>query len=229
MNKKRILVLAPHPDDEVLGCGGTIAKKIREGNLVWIGVLTNANITNPEKYTNEKLINIRNEANNAGKLLGVQEVLFEELPAIILDQFPAHKVTDAIVNWINKYQIDTLYVPHRGDIHNDHKVIFDASLVASRPVGNYTVNEVYSYETLSETEWAHPFPNDAFIPNVFEKLSSEDFDMKLAAMSCYKSQVRAFPNSRSLETIEALAKFRGSTVSVERAEAFMLIRSIKRY
>ncbi len=226
MKKNNILVLAPHPDDEVLGCGGTIAKKIREGNKVWVGVLTNANITDPVKYTIEKRDNIRLEAKNAGNLLGIEEVLFAEIPAIILDQYPAYKVTDVISNWISKFKIDTIYVPHRGDIHNDHKVIFDAGLVASRPVGKYSVHEIYAYETLSETEWAHPFSNDAFIPNYFEKLGKEDFDLKLKAMSYYKSQVRAFPNSRSLETIEALAKFRGSTVGAERAEAFMLIRAI---
>jgi LmbE family N-acetylglucosaminyl deacetylase len=225
---RNILILAPHADDEILGCGGVISKKIRQGDKVWIGILTNANLTDPSKYTLEKLENIRNEAVNAGKLLGVVEVLFENLPAIILDQYPAYKVTDAISNWIEKFKIDTIYVPHRGDIHNDHKVIFDAGLVASRPVGNYSVHEIYAYETLSETEWAHPFSNDAFIPNYFEKLEKEDFDLKLKAMSCYKSQVRVFPNSRSLETIEALAKFRGSTVSAERAEAFMLIRAISK-
>ena len=188
--------------------------------------MTNANITDPIKYTIEKRDNIRMEAKNAGYLLGIEEVLFADIPAIILDQYPAYKVTDVISNWIAKFQIDTVYVPHRGDIHNDHKVIFDAGMVASRPVGNYHVHEIFAYETLSETEWAHPFPNDAFIPNYFEKLSNEDFDLKLKAMSCYKSQLRPFPNSRSLETIEALAKFRGSTVSVKRAEAFMLLRKI---
>jgi LmbE family N-acetylglucosaminyl deacetylase len=224
--KNNILILAPHADDEILGCGGTISKKVKEGNNVWIGVLTNANITDPVKYTSEKLENIRNEAKAAGELLGVTEVLFEDLPAIILDQFPTYKVTDAISKWIAMYKIDTIYLPHRGDIHNDHKVIFDAGMVASRPVGNYSVKEIYAYETLSETEWAHPFQNDAFIPNFFETLDESDFENKLKSMSCYKSQLRPFPNSRSLETIEALAKFRGSTVSVKRAEAFMLLRKI---
>jgi len=222
----KILVLAPHPDDEILGCGGTIAKKIREGNRVWVGVLTNANITDPIKYTIEKRDNIRMEAKNAGNLLGIEEVLFADIPAIILDQYPAYKVIDAISKWIAAHKIDTIYLPHRGDIHNDHKVIFDAGMVASRPVGNYSVKEIYAYETLSETEWAHPFQNDAFIPNFFETLDESDFENKLKSMSCYKSQLRPFPNSRSLETIEALAKFRGSTVSVKRAEAFMLLRKI---
>ncbi|MCG9881067.1 MAG: PIG-L family deacetylase [Bacteroidia bacterium] len=223
-----ILILAPHADDEILGCGGTIAKKIKEGHQVWVGVLTNANITDPAKYTIEKLQNIRAEAQSAANLLGVKEVLFGEVPAITLDQYPAYKVTEVISNWISKFQIDTIYLPHRGDIHNDHKVIFDAGLVASRPVGKYFVHSIFAYETLSETEWAHPFSNDAFIPNYFEVLSLEDFKLKLDAMSCYKSQVRQFPNSRSLETIESLAKYRGSTVSAERAEAFMIIRTINK-
>jgi len=225
---KRILVIAPHPDDEVLGVGGTIHKKVTEGNEVFVAILTNATKSDPIKYTEEKLKNVRNEAGTACVHLGVKKVFFEDFPAPVLDQYPGHVMAEAVAKIIKETQADTLYIPFRGDIHNDHKAIFDACMVAARPVGNYTVKEIYAYETLSETEWAYPFAGESFVPNVFEVLSEGSFSAKLEAMRCYKSQLRAFPSSRSIEALEALAKFRGSTVSSNRAEAFMLIREVKK-
>jgi LmbE family N-acetylglucosaminyl deacetylase len=224
--KNNILVIAPHPDDEVLGCGGTIFKKSKKGNNVYVAILTNATKTDPQKYTIKKLENVRNEALRANEILGVKKVFFEDFPAPALDQFPLYKMAETILCIINEVEADTLYIPFRGDIHNDHKLIFDASMIAARPVGNYSVKRIYAYETLSETEWAYPFAGDYFVPTVFEKLEVNDFSAKLEAMKCYKSQLRVFPNSRSLEALEALAMFRGSTVTFERVEAFMLIREI---
>ena len=119
-----------------------------------------------------------------------------------------------------------LFIPHRGDIHHDHFIVFNAALVAARPVGIYTVKEIYSYETLSETEWAAPFADNVFVPDHFIDVEKY-ISFKLEAMSCYTGQLRTFPNPRSLEAIEALAKFRGATVGIKRAEAFMTIRTIE--
>jgi LmbE family N-acetylglucosaminyl deacetylase len=221
-----ILVLAPHPDDEVLGCGATIFKKCKQGDKVFVGILTNACKTDPVKYTQEKLDNVRAEALKACQFLGVEQVYFEDFPAPALDQFPGYKMAEAISNIINKVKPEIMYIPFRGDIHNDHKAIFDAAMVAARPVGNYSVKTIYAYETLSETEWAYPFAGESFVPTVFETATISEFQMKLDSMEFYRSQLRAFPNSRSLEALEALAKFRGATVGAERAEAFMLIRAI---
>jgi LmbE family N-acetylglucosaminyl deacetylase len=224
--KNKILVVAPHPDDEVLGCGATIYKKVKEGNEVYVAILTNASKSDPIKYTIEKVQNVRNEARLSCQILGVKDVFFEDFPAPALDQYPAYKMSESISKIIKQTQADTLYLPFRGDIHNDHKAIFDAAMVASRPVGDYSVKTIFAYETLSETEWAYPFAGESFVPNVYEKVSIEAFEKKLEAMKCYKSQLRPFPNSRSLEALEALAKFRGSTITRDRAEAFMLIRGI---
>ena len=119
-----------------------------------------------------------------------------------------------------------LFIPHQGDIHIDHTVVFKASLVAARPVGNYSVKSIYAYETLSETEWAAPFCSETFIPNHFVNIEPY-INKKLEAMSCFSGQIRNFPNPRSLEGIEALAKFRGATVGFDRAEAFMTIRTVE--
>lgn len=223
---KRILVLAPHPDDEVLGCGASIRKHVMNGNKVWVVIMTNASVTDSVRFTKEKLSNIRTEASAANSLLGVEELFFEDLPAPALDQYPLYKVAEIIATIIQRLKSEILYIPHRGDIHNDHKVIFDAAMVASRPNGYNYVQSIYAYETLSETEWAHPYLGESFVPTIFEKISNEHFSYKLEAMRSYKSQLRQFPNSRSLETLEALARFRGSTVGTELAEAFMLIREI---
>ena len=218
-----ILVIAPHPDDEVLGCGGII-KKFSSQNLT-VNVLI---ITRGKKgtYSDERIENVRKEAREAHKLLGIKNTVFLDFPAPDLDTIAISELSLAISNEINKLKPDTIFIPHRGDIHHDHKAVFTASLVAARPVNDYIVKRIYSYETLSETEWAAPYGDDAFIPDYFVNISDE-FSFKLEAMSCFKSQIRKFPNPRSLKAIESLAQFRGSTVGFNYAEAFMTIRVIE--
>ena len=219
---KKILIFAPHPDDDILGCGGTIKKLVNQGNPVYVLIATRGS---SRLYDQVKVENVRNEARYAHNLLGVSETFFLEYSAPELDTVPIADLSRDFSKIITENKIDVLFLPHRGDIHIDHKVVFNAGLVAARPVGNYSVKEIYCYETLSETEWAAPFSDDAFIPNYFVNIEST-FEDKIAALKCYKSQMREFPNPRSLETIEALAKFRGATVGFRLAEAFMIIRQI---
>ena len=197
--KNNVLFIAPHADDEILGCGATIYKMMQEGHNVYVLIMTNASKSDPNIFSEKGIQRVRTEA------------------------LEAHR---EVSKCISENQIDTVFIPHRGDIHKDHRMVFDSVLVACRPVGDYTVKRVYTYETLSETEWAAPYADDAFIPTVFIPCSQDGMKMKLRAMECYQSQLRRFPSSRSLEALEALAKYRGATISVERAEAFMLIRSI---
>jgi LmbE family N-acetylglucosaminyl deacetylase len=219
---KKKLIIAPHPDDEVLGAGGVIKKFSKEGHEVYVLVITRGT---PKYYSDEKIQNVRNEALEAHKILGVRQTVFLDFHAPELDMTSNAEISKAISEYISKWKITDLFIPHRGDIHNDHRKVFEASLVAARPVGNFTVKAIYAYETLSETEWAAPFSDDAFIPNHFENIS-DTMSYKFEAMKCFKSQIRDFPSTRSLETIESLAKFRGSTVGFNRAEAFMTIRTI---
>jgi LmbE family N-acetylglucosaminyl deacetylase len=220
---KKKLIIAPHPDDEVLGAGGVIKKFSKEGHEVYVLVITRGT---PKYYSDEKIQNVRNEALEAHKILGVRQTVFLDFHAPELDMTSNAEISRAISKYISNWKITDLFIPHRGDIHNDHRKVFEASLVAARPVGNFTVKAIYAYETLSETEWAAPFSDDAFIPNHFENIS-DTMSYKFEAMKCFKSQIRDFPSTRSLETIESLAKFRGSTVGFNRAEAFMTIRTIK--
>jgi N-acetylglucosamine malate deacetylase 1 len=219
---KNILVIAPHPDDEVLGCGGTIRKFTENGNQVFVLVATRGS---SRLFDQSKVENVRKEALEAHAFLGVSETFFLDYPAPELDTVPIADLSRDFAKVISENKIDMLFLPHRGDIHNDHKVVFNAGLVAARPVGDYTVKEIYCYETLSETEWAAPHGDDAFIPNYFENIENT-FDAKKTAMQFFESQLREFPNPRSLETIEALAKFRGATIGFKRAEAFMVMRYV---
>ena len=220
---KNILVIAPHPDDEVLGCGGIMKRYADEGHHIFSLIVSRGT---PKLYSDERIKNVREEARNAHQVLGVKETVFFDFPAPELDTISSSEISRAIADVIKKLDIQTVFLPHRGDIHHDHRVVFNAGLVACRPVGQYSVNEIYAYETLSETEWAAPFADDAFIPTKFVNIT-EQMNFKLEAMKCFRSQLKPFPNARSLETIEALAKFRGATVGFERAEGFMLIRNIE--
>lgn len=222
----KILVIAPHADDEILGCGGTIKKKIDEGIIVHVLVLTNAHVGMPEVFTEELIEKVRKEAIMAHQILGVQKTMFKDFPAPKLDQFPIAVIANAISEIINTGQYDTVYIPHHGDIHIDHKVTFEAATVACRPLINSPVRNIFSYETLSETEWANPNSSDYFIPNYFEILPAEAFAAKCDALTIFKSQLKEFPCSRSLETVEALAKYRGATISYPKAEAFRIIRMV---
>jgi LmbE family N-acetylglucosaminyl deacetylase len=221
---KNILVVAPHPDDEVLGCGGIIKKYSKKNNGVYVLVVTRGA---PAMYSYDKIKNVRNEALSAHQILGVKETRFFDFYAPELDITSNSAIAIAIAGLIKEWEITDLFLPHRGDIHHDHGAVFKAGLVAARPIANCTVRNIYCYETLSETEWAPPFGDDAFIPNHFINITNE-MEAKLDSMQCFKSQIKPFPSTRSLETIESLAKFRGATVGFERAEAFMTIRTILR-
>ncbi len=224
---KKILVIAPHADDEVLGCGATMEKACSEGDEVHVLICTNASVGAPELFSAEIIKQIRSEALEAHRVLGVKETFFLEFPAPVLDQYPRYKMSNEISAMIKRIGADTVYIPHRGDCHKDHAIIHDCAMVACRPLANCTVKHVYAYETLSETEWGEPIAAEFFVPVKYNTFTVEEFQKKLDAMSCFKSQLYPFPASRSLEAIEALAKYRGCTVSSERAEAFEVLRDIE--
>ncbi len=217
------LIVAPHPDDETLGCGGTMKKLASKGIQVFVLVVTRGK---KGVYSEDRIKNVREETKMAHAILGVRETRFLDFPAPDLDTISIAELSGAISSVIQEFKVDTLYLPHLGDIHHDHKAVFNAGLVAARPVQQNPVKRVYSYETLSETEWAVPIGSDAFVPTRFNNISNV-IEAKLEAMKCFKSQLREFPNPRSLKAIEALANFRGSTVGYTHAEAFMTIREIE--
>lgn len=220
-----VLVIAPHTDDETLGCGGTIKKLSKLGKNVYILVITNAHVGDSNLFTKESIVQVRKEALEAHKILRVKNTFFADFPAPRLDTYPTYKISRYISEKINELDIDTLFIPHRGDIHIDHRRTFEASIVASRPIGKYSVKRIYTYETLSETEWAAPYPEENFVPNIFVDIS-EELEYKTKAFSKFKSQIQEFPLPRSIKGIESLANNRGSIISVVAAECFGLVREI---
>lgn len=220
--KKNILVIAPHPDDEVLGCGGTMAKLSSEGHHVFV-LIASRGIA--KLYSDARIQNVRVEALRAHELLGVKQTFFLDYPAPELDTIPLADITRDFAKIITENKIDSLFLPHWGDIHNDHKIVFNAGLVAARPVANCTVKEIYTYETVSETEWAIPKGDQVFIPQMFVDIENT-FSKKIEAFGCFKSQVREFPNPRSVKSLEALAMVRAVSVGLCKCEAFGVVRII---
>ncbi|MDD3138961.1 MAG: PIG-L family deacetylase [Lachnospiraceae bacterium] len=217
----KVLVFAPHRDDEVLGVGGTIAKHVSMGDEVFVCEVTDV------KENNLLLAEIKEEEQSAHKLLGIKETLALELPVVEMKNYSVYEKNRLFCEVISKVDPEVVYIPHEGDMHTDHYETAQAAMVAVRPNGQNHVREVYAYETLSETEWNTPSVKNAFIPNVWNDISSF-FDRKVAAMKCYQSQLQDFPHPRSIKAIESLAALRGSTIGCQHAEAFMLIRKIVR-
>jgi len=218
----RILVIAPHPDDEVLGCGGSIARFAQEGKEVHVVIATKG--CEP-LYSKKYVAQGRNEAKNAHLLLGVTKTHFLDFPAAELDTVKHREINEAMGDLLYKIKPDTIFVPFVGDIHLDHKLTFLSAMVASRPAAKHKVKYVYAYETLSETNWGAPYISPAFTPNVFIDIAKY-LDKKLEAFACYENQVKEFPHERSIKNLENLARLRGAQAGCDAAEAFVLIRSI---
>ncbi len=224
MKKKNILIIAPHADDEILGVGGTISKYINNNYDVIILILTNANIGAPELYTKNDIKKIRAEAIKSHKFLGVRKTIFADFPALKLDQYPSYQISNYINKLIIKYKPNLMFLPYPDDIHVDHKITYQSSMVAARPINKVSIEKILLYEVLSETNYTLHMKKK-FNPNYFENIT-DTIDFKLKAMSYYKSQLKKYPNSRSLEMIKYLASFRGAFINAKFAESFMVERII---
>ncbi len=219
----RVLVIAPHPDDEIIGVGGTIAKRVQAGDEVYVCIVTKG----VEPLFSKELVELgRKECREADVRLGVKETIFLDFPAVMLETVPRYEFNGKIAGVVQRINPDEVYIPHRGDMQLDHQMVVDAAMVAVRPRGKNYPKRVYAYETLSETGWNIPNTVNEFIPTVYEDIT-DTFELKLSSMDIFKSQLATFPAARSIGAIEALAKFRGASVGVEAAEAFSLIREVK--
>jgi LmbE family N-acetylglucosaminyl deacetylase len=218
----KVLVIAPHPDDEVLGCGGTIARYTSVREEVCLCVVTRAY---PPEWPEDEIPRRKQEVLTANRILGIRKTDFLDFPAVKLDTISQKELADSISRVIDEIKPEVVYLPHRGDVNKDHRLVFEAAMVATRPKSAPSIKKVLCYEVLSETDWAAPFADSVFLPNVFVDISGT-LETKLKAMSEYKLELKEFPHPRSLETITALAKMRGATTGVEAAEAFMLIREV---
>jgi LmbE family N-acetylglucosaminyl deacetylase len=220
---ERALVIAPHPDDEVLGCGGTMARLAANGAEVHVGIVTRATARFGPGAAEAGV----REAQEAHQRLGVAETHFLNLPAAELDTLPHARLNEAIGTLVAAVAPDTLFIPFLGDIHLDHQLVFLSAMVAARPRGADGPRRVYAYETLSETNWYAPGVTPIFAPNVHVDISAT-LERKLDAFACYTSQAKEFPDERSVKAIQALAVLRGAAVYCLAAESFLLLRQIDR-
>lgn len=221
-NKKRILVVAPHPDDETLGVGGTIAKFVDEGNEVFV-LIVSGHL--PPLYKRENYDKTVNEARSAFKILGVSYSHFLEIPATMIADQPLHLVNGKILKILNDFNPQIVFCPFP-DRHVDHRLVFDSVMVATRPVEKgRDIEIVATYETLSETHWNAPHIEPNFTPNWVVNIS-DYVDVKLSALNCYKSQISQFPGPRSIEAVTSLAKFRGTQAGFAYGEGFHIVRMI---
>lgn len=222
----RVLVVSPHADDETLGVGGTIARYARDGHEVIVAVMTGHGDEGPHPlWPPELWEKIRSEAARAHEILGVTETIYREVPAATVADQPIWKLNAITAEVINEVRPDVLFAPFPLDLHKDHREIFHSLAVTWRPTSEIgrKIREVYTYEVLSETHLNFPYVEQAFSPNVWVDIS-ETFATKLEALSAYDSQMRQAPNLRSIATVEALGRLRGSEMGVAAAEAFVLVR-----
>ena len=227
---KTILVVVAHPDDEVLGCGASIAKWTTSGSIVHTLImaegLTSRDLVRNRKTKSDELLLLEKSAHSAGNILGTASVKLLDFPDNRMDSLDRLDVIKAIETEIEQIKPDTVVTHHCGDVNIDHRITHEAVVTACRPQPGHPVQLLLSFEVASSTEWQPTGSNIAFQPNWFENVV-ETFDYKIKALECYPSEMREWPHPRSLKNIEYLAKFRGSAIGCEFAEGFMLLRVIQ--
>ena len=210
-------------DDEVLGCGGAIARHVEEGDAVSVAIVANRAYGHrhvASSIRQEELCTLR-----AQKVLGYQKLQFLRLPDERLDQ----SLIDVIVpleKVVQEARPEIVYLCHRGDLNQDHRAVFEAGVIACRPLARARPRRLICYEVASSTDQSPPMDGYHFAPNLYLPLSAKHLKKKTEALKCYQRELRSFPHPRSIEGIKTLASRRGSEVGLESAEAFMMVREI---
>src|SRR3989338_5266441 len=218
----KILVIAPHGDDEALGAGGVLTKHARAGDTLYRCIVTK---TYPPEWPTSFQKEREREIARSGEILHITKTFSLGFPTVKLDTIPQKELNDRLSEIVKEVRPDVVYTTSGADLNPDHRLVFEAALVATRPVPGSPVKKLLSYEVVSETEWGRAL--GVFCPNYYVRLDAEYMRKKVVAMQAYASELRPFPHPRSLETLEALAKLRGSEIGEELAEAFTLIRGIE--
>jgi LmbE family N-acetylglucosaminyl deacetylase len=226
---ERVLVVAAHPDDEVLGCGGTIARLTHEGREVFVAILgegATARSATRAAATRAEVTALQDGSRRAAKLLGVKELFLRDLPDNRFDTVPLLDVVKLVEELIERLQPRIVYTHHGGDLNIDHAITARAVLTATRPLPGAPVKELLMFEVPSSTEWAFQQHAPVFRPTVFADVAAT-LETKIEAMALYDSEARAFPHPRSADALRAMARRWGSVVGVDAAEAFELVRIIR--
>lgn len=222
------LIVAAHPDDEVLGCGGTIARLTEAGEDVSIAILgegISSRYNQHEEADQDQIEALRERTRQVAQLLGVTDLFTHDLPDNRFDTVPLLDIIKTVEDMVERVQPQAIYTHHSGDLNIDHVIVHRAVLTATRPQIGQSVKVIYAFEVPSSTEWAFD-QFSSFQPHVFVDISAT-LETKLEAMGLYRSEARVFPHPRSPEALRALAQWRGSTVGLEAAEGFEVIWSVE--
>ncbi len=224
-----ILIIAAHPDDEVLGCGGTMARLSDEGHDVFVSILgegITSRYTNRTEADQNAIDSLHACSHRVGELLGIKKVYMDRLPDNQFDTVPLLEIIKKIEKLIDTVQAEIVFTQHGGDLNIDHVVLHRAVMTATRPMKGRPVKKVCAYEVPSSSEWAFQQFAPAFRPSVFYDIE-ETLERKIQAMKLYESESNPFPHPRSSEALYAYAKRWGSVVGCQAAEAFELIWSLQ--
>ena len=223
---KKIMIIAAHPDDEILGCGGTVARLLKEGQTevdkVFTLILSNG-ITSRDNWNAKELEDLKVKSAEANHRIGVSWIAIEDLPDNKFDTVSLLGIVKIIDKHIKFHLPNTIFTHHRGDLNIDHRITYQAVITATRPMQNESVKEIYSFEVLSSTEWNYP---TTFSPDTFFDIT-KTLDTKLQALSCYESEMRDNRHPRSMTGVWNNAKMWGLKSGLEYAEAFETVRCIK--
>lgn len=222
ITKKKILFISVHPDDETLGCGGTILRHRALGDIIYWLNITDMTEGHPLGYPFEMKKIRNNEIAKVKELYGFAGIHNLQFPTQFLDDVKLQELIAKIDNVIKIVSPDIVYLPNRSDVHSDHRIAFNAIYACTKYFRNPNIKKMLMYETLSETEFSPALPENVFIPNTFIDIT-DYFEEKVKIMKVYKSEIMKSNAPRSINAIRALASLRGSRISVKYAEAFMLI------
>lgn len=223
----KVLVVAAHPDDEVLGCGATMARHAKQGDTVWsliLGQGVTSRFSQADVRTGTLLSKLQESAQQANKVLGVKKLIFEDFPDNAFDSVPKLKIVQAIERVVASFKPDVIYTHSFSDLNIDHQICCEAVQTACRPLPGTSVKRILTFEVASSTEWRFQGA-DSFAPNFFVDVS-RTLALKLQAMKKYKAELRSFPHPRSLRYLEALARVRGGQSGLMAAEGFKVVRDI---
>ncbi len=227
---KKILVVVAHPDDEVLGCGGTLLKSAEKGAKIKTVIVSEgvSSRSHKDSASLEKQKKRRVESSiKVNKLIKGSKIVNLNFPDQKLDTIAMLRITQRIEKEIENFSPEVIYTHHHGDLNLDHRIVNNATITACRPMPNSSIREIFTFEILSSTDWKAQGENNQFVPNYFNDITKY-LEKKIKLLKIYKNEMRKWPHSRSFENVRFLAKTRGAAVGCKAAEAFQLVRSINK-